>query len=439
VPLGAAVEWVVIAYLVCVASLLLTMGRLSDVVGRKRIWLFGLGAFTLGSMLCGAAPSLLGLILARAAQGIGGACMMAVSPAMLTGAFPPEQRGRAIGLNAVTVAVGISVGPTLGGMITERVSWRYIFYVNVPIGVLGLVACWKLLPRDVPRTRSGFDPVGAALLAVSLASLTALMTLGNELGWASPQAAVLALVVLVGSVLFALQERRHPYPVIDFSLFRSRLFSSACLSLMLSFWSSFAVSVLMPFYFEQLRGYGAERTGLMLTPFPLMIALIAPLAGSLADRIGTRVLASVGMSVLCLGLWLLSRLDETSTPLAIIGCLTVAGAGQALFQAPNNSALLGAAPPERQGLASGMLATGRTVGQSLSVALAGAIFAAMGGAAAGRALVAGSGIDRSALQHDFLHGYAITFAVQAGLAAIAAITSLARGNERGYRADSVPS
>jgi EmrB/QacA subfamily drug resistance transporter len=431
VPLGAAVEWVVIAYLVSTAALLLSVGRVADLVGRKTVWLVGLTIFTCGSMLCGAAPSLPMLIVARAIQGIGGASMMAISPAMLTSAFPPEQRGRAIGLNAVTVAVGISAGPTLGGLITEHASWRYIFYLNVPLGALGLLLTWRLLPADGLRARSRFDPVGALLLAAALASLTAGVSIGQDIGWTARVPLTLSVIAVLSTLGFVLQERRHPHPVVDFTLFKSRMFASASLSLLLSFLASFGISLLMPFYFQQLRGFGSRQTGLLLTPLPATIAVIAPLSGALADRIGTRWLASGGMLLLSTGLLLLSQLHADSSRLDIVLRLVVAGIGQALFQSPNNSALLGAAPRERQGLASGMLATGRVMGQSLSVALAGAVFAAVGGATAGRALAAGSDPTQlEALRATFLRGFSAALQTLALVAAIAAVTSFVRGSDR---------
>lgn len=436
VPLGAAVEWIVIAYLVSVAALLLTMGRLADLVGRKTIWLTGLAIFTLASAACGAAPSLTALIIARAVQGVGSACLMAISPAMLTSAFPPEQRGRAIGLNAVTVGLGISTGPTLGGLITEHASFRYIFLLNLPIGVLGWIAAYVWLPKQPLATSAAvrFDTLGALYLAIALASLTAGLSLGNELGWNDALPLSLLVSAIVGSLAFALQERRHPQPVVDFSLFRERTFASAALSLLLSFMASFSVAVMLPFYFEQLRGWGSARTGMMLTPYPLTLALVGPVSGSLADRFGTRGLAAGGMFVLCAGLLALSRLDTDSSQLSIVARVTLAGLGQALFQSPNNSALMGSAPKQRLGLASGLLATGRVVGQSLSVAISGAVFAGLGGAAAGRALQAGAGAESlTSLQQTFLHSHRITFRSLAVIALLAALTALVRGSSKSQR------
>src|SRR5437588_6891562 len=179
VPLSGAVEWVIIAYLVVIAGVLLTAGRLADMIGRKAMWVTGLAVFTLGSAICGASVSLGMLIAARALQGLGGAFILAISPAMLTSAFPANERGRALGLNAVIVALGVSVGPTLGGIITENFSWNWIFYVNVPLGIIGIIATLRVLRERANLGRGRFDPVGALLLAVGLVALTLGLSFGQ--------------------------------------------------------------------------------------------------------------------------------------------------------------------------------------------------------------------------------------------------------------------
>jgi EmrB/QacA subfamily drug resistance transporter len=433
IPLNGAIEWVVIAYLVTTAAVILTAGRLADMIGHRIIWASGLVLFTLGSVFCGAAPSVGLLIAARALQGLGGALLFAVSPAMLTRAFPASERGRALGFNALVVALGTSTGPTLGGLITESLSWRWIFYVNVPLGVIGFIATMVLLHTPVQHRGGHFDPLGALLLAIGLASLTGGLSFGQELGWTSLPIIVLgaAAVIALGALPFV--EQRMRYPILNFALFRNRVFVSAQISLMISFLALFAVSFLLPFYFEQLRGFPVFKAGLLLTPLPLTIAIIAPWSGSLADRIGTRWLAAGGLALASIGLVLLSRLNAQSSILDIIWRLAVTGAGQALFQSPNNSALLGAAPREQQGVASGFLATGRVIGQSVSVAIAGAVFTGLGAAAAGQVLAANAagqgGGDLAQLQHTFMLGFRTAFLVCAGIAVLGVFTSLVRGKE----------
>jgi EmrB/QacA subfamily drug resistance transporter len=433
VPLSGAIEWVIIAYLVATAAILLTAGRLADMIGRKAVWLAGLLLFTSGSALCGAAPSLGFLIAARTFQGLGGALLMAVSPALLVNAFPPQERGRALGLNAVTVALGVSVGPTLGGLITASLSWRWIFYVNVPIGIIGILATLRILKERSRRNPGRFDPFGALLLAVGLAALTAGLSFGQEIGWSSPLFIGLLAIGIIALALLPIVEKRVSNPIIDFAMFRDRVFFSANISLILSFLAMFAVSFMLPFYLEELRGFSTETAGLLLTPFPIVLAVIAPISGSLADRIGSRWLAAGGLAIACLGLFFISQLNEHSSIFDIVWRLVFTGAGQAIFQSPNNSALLGAAPKSQQGSASGFLATGRTMGQSLSVALAGAIFAGLGGASAGLALTANrthlDPAQLAALQHTFTSSFQATFIVCACIAVIGVFTSLVRGKE----------
>jgi len=431
VPMNGAIQWVIIAYLVAATAILLTAGRLADMFGRKTVWLAGLIIFTGGSALCGLAPSLGFLIAARILQGFGGSLVMAVGPALLTGAFPPQERGRALGLNAITVSLGVSIGPTLGGFITAYWTWRWIFFINLPIGILGLLATLRILKETTPRKESQFDPLGAILLAVGMASLTGGLSFGQDIGWSSP--VLISIFVLAAIALLALPlvETRVANPIIDFSLFRNRVFFSANISLILSSMALFVVSFMLPFYLEELRGIPTQNAGLLLTPLPITIACVAPFSGALADKIGTRWLAAGGLAIACIGLICIGQLNEKSSIPDIIWRLMLTGFGQALFQSPNSSALMGSAPSNRQGIASGFLATARTMGQSISVALSGAIFATLGGAAAGHMLQVQqlTATQQAEQQHIFTHSFQIAFIVCAVIAAIGVFTSLVRGKE----------
>jgi EmrB/QacA subfamily drug resistance transporter len=436
VPLSGTVEWVIIGYLVVIAGVLLTFGRLADMIGRKPIWLAGLVVFTLGSAISGAAPSLGVLIGARIFQGLGAALIFSVNIAMITGSFPPQERGRALGVNGIVVALGISVGPTVGGIITQYLTWHWIFYINVPIGILLFIVSQRLLTERMHRGQGRFDPAGATLLGIGLAAVTLGLSFGQEWGWTSARLLISLLVGVLALVAAVLVESRVQDPVLDLNLLRNRVFASALVSFIMAMLALFAPGFLLPFYFEELRGFSALEAGLLLTPLSLVLAILAPISGSLADRIGSRWLSPIGLTIACIGLVLLSQLNETSSIWDIAWRLAVIGVGQGIFQAPNTRAMMSPVPRPKLGEASGLLATGRVIGQSLSVAIAGAVFAGLGGAAAGSMLTMlrqshiSSSAQIDALQNTFVNSLHAALLVCAAFAAIGILTSLVRGNER---------
>ncbi|HLI09837.1 MAG TPA: MFS transporter [Ktedonobacteraceae bacterium] len=436
VGVSGAIEWIVIGYLVVIAAVLLTFGRLADMIGRKPIFMMGLVVFIVGSMLSGQAPSLLFLILARLLQGIGGALIFSVNVAMITSSFPGRKRGLALGLNMVVVSLGTAAGPTIGGIITQYLTWRWIFYVNVPICLLVLSAAFLFYHERRPeRVRNErFDLVGATVLAIGLAALTLGLSFGQEWGWLSAGTLTTFVVSLLMLSLGVYVEGHVEHPVLNLRLLANRVFAFANISFMLCMMALFAPGFLLPFYFEQLRGFSIIQTGLMMTPLPLMLAVVAPLSGTLADRFGSRWLSPVGLAIACFGLFLVSQLNAQSSTWDIIWRLAVTGIGQGLFQSPNTRTMMGAAPQNAQGEASGLLATGRVIGQSIGVALTGTIFAALGGAAAGTLLASSQGNtlpfgNTSSLQQTFVTSFHMALLICAACAALGIFTALARGND----------
>ena len=371
----STVQWLVTVYLLVVSGLLLSFGRLGDMRGHKSIYIAGFAIFVLSSALCGLAPSAVAVISFRALQGFGAAMLFANSPAILVKNFPATQRGQVLGLQASMTYLGLTVGPALGGWLAGAFGWRAVFYVNVPIGLLALGLCVRFIPRDSGRADSGqFDLAGAMTWTLALVGLIFALNRGHEWGWkSSPVAATLVVSGLL-LVAFIHIERRVREPMLDLSLFLRPAFSTSAASAVLNFICAYTVAFLLPFYLIQGRGFSAAMTGMLLTAHSLVRVAAAPLSGSFSDRVGTRVPSMLGMAVLSIGLFLLSELGAQSGLGYLLFALAIAGLGTGIFVSPNNSALMGSAPLNRQGIAAGVLATSRNVGMALGVGLAGAVF-----------------------------------------------------------------
>lgn len=371
----AGVEWVTTVYLLVVSVLLLSFGRAGDLRGHKRLYIAGFVLFVLGSALCGLAPSAGALIALRGLQAVGAAMLIANAPAILTKSFPAEQRGRALGALGTFTYLGLMAGSPLGGWLTSALGWRSVFYINIPVGALAIALGLRHIEDDRPEpTGERFDVPGALLFTAGLVALLVALNQGHAWGWSS--APVLGLFGAAALLLagFVAVERRRSSPMLDLSLFGNRTFSASTVSALLNYICVYSVLFILPFLLIQGRGLDPQHAGLVLAAQPIVMAVIAPLAGSLSDRIGSRLLATLGMLSLAAGIFLLAMLAEGSSLAAIAAALGVVGLGVGLFVSPNNSALMGAAPRHRQGIASGVLATARNLGMVLGVGLSGAVF-----------------------------------------------------------------
>ena len=371
----ASVEWVVTIYLLGLSALLLGFGRLGDLRGHKIIYLLGFGVFVGSSMLCGMAPDVLTLVIFRGLQAIGAAMLAANSPAILTKSFPSSQRGQALGLQATMTYLGLTVGPSFGGWLASVAGWRAVFYINLPVGLVAIWLSLRSIPVDtVRKPEERFDWQGAIVFMLGLSALLLGLNQGHNWGWTSaPILGLLAgAVVLLGA--FVTIETRVQNPMLDLDMFRQKRFSLTASSAVLNYIGVYSIIFLMPFLLIQGRGLSSAEAGLILTAQPIVMAIIAPLSGTLSDRWGTRLPAVVGMAVLSVGLFLLSLVREDTNISMIIVALGVVGFGTGTFISPNNSALMGSAPRHRQGIAAGILATARNFGMVLGVGISGAIF-----------------------------------------------------------------
>ena len=422
----AVVEWVAIAYLLTLAALVVPFGRLADLVGRKTLYTGGFLVFILGSALCGVAPDLGWLIACRVLQAVGAALLQANSVAIITAAADRRALGRAIGVQGAAQAVGLAVGPSVGGFLIVALGWRWVFYVAVPFGLLGTLLGLLVLPQTPRRPAAAvaerFDWAGALLFGPAVALALLALTFGDDWGWTSRP--VLALLALVAALvlLFVAVERRSSAPLVDLAVFRERVFGAGILAGLLSYAVLFGCLFLVPFYLERVLGRDPSGTGLLLSPVPLALGVLAPFSGGIADRIGSRLPTVLGMLVAAAALAALALLP-TGALGAVLLVLAALGAGLGLFTPANNSAVMGSAPPDRLGVAGGVLNMTRSLGTSLGVAATGAVLALRLAAAVGHPVATTLGVPPGALTAGFHQ----TLLFLAALALAAALISAARG------------
>lgn len=420
-------QWVPTIYLLTISCLILLYGRLGDIIGYKKIFIYGLAAFTVTSVLCGFAQSIWMLIVFRALQGLAAGMMMAVGFAIIAAAFPPLERGKAMGIFAIAIAVGLGLGPTLGGLIAENLSWRYVFFINVPIGIAAVLWGQRIIPKGAANPGQRLDWPGALLALAFLSSLLLYANRGQDWGWLSSSSIVLLVVAVVSGAAFVFVEKRSAQPMLNLALFNNQRFSFATLSALLSFMALFAVVFLTPFYLVFVLNYSILKVGLVMAASPVATLFIAPASGILSDRIGTRGLAFCGMAITALGLYFMSGLDSSAGAWDVIWRLIVAGAGMGMFQSPINSAVMGSVPPWHLGIASGILAAVRNVGMVLGLAVAGAVLYNVAPAAASLR----PGDFSSADIREFMDGLRWAYISGLAMACLAALTSLLAVDRKG--------
>jgi EmrB/QacA subfamily drug resistance transporter len=372
----AVVQWAALSYMLTIATLILSMGRLGDMRGKKKIYLSGMIIFTSGSVLCGLSQTVYWLIFFRVIQGIGASMMASLGAALVTEAFPDQERGKALGSIGGIVAVGIITGPVLGGILIDALSWHWIFFVNIPVGIAGSLMILKFVPEQHSAQDQKFDFAGAGFMFVSILCFLLALTVGQSLGFLNPWIILLFSLWIISFVIFFFIELKVKQPMLDLHIFRNRLFSLNLFSGFMSFVGTAGVVILMPFYLENVLGYSPHEVGFLLATVPLSAGFVSPLAGSLSDRFGTRIISIIGLFLLAAGYYSLSTLSETTTSLGYILRFLPVGLGIGIFQSPNNSSIMGAAPKKYLGIVSGLLSISRTLGQTAGIAAIGAFWAA---------------------------------------------------------------
>jgi EmrB/QacA subfamily drug resistance transporter len=410
-------EWIVAGYALTFGALMLTGGKLADLFGRRLIFVVGLVVFTIASLGCGLAGTAAVLIASRVVQGVGAALMNPATLSIIAVAFPPRERGRAIGIWVSISALALAIGPLVGGFITEHWGWHWIFFINLPIGVLAVAAALAFIDesKDTSHEQRADIP-GLATSAIGLFALTYALIEGNAHGWGSARILVAFGVAAAGLVSFVALEKHQRLPMLDLSLFKNRVFASANLVALLSALAMFGVFFYISLYMQQVLEFSAVRTGAMFLPMTLLIIVVAPRAGHLSDRVGSRVLAGSGQLLVAIALFLFARLDVDSSALALLLPMVISGAGMALTMTPTTAAAMASVRPDKAGVGSAVLNSARQVGGSIGIALMGAVVAER----ASTALAGGAA--RPAAFVQGIHG---GFLLAAGIAMVGSIIAFA--------------
>lgn len=415
------VQWVITAYLLCISSLLLVWGKLSDIYGRKHLFAAGMVIFTLGSAACGFAASFGFLVISRVVQALGASIMMALTQGIVTEVFPAKERGKALGFIGMVVAMGSLAGPSLGGILVHSFSWQAVFFINVPFGILGVAMTYLVMPEN-RRLSAGkaFDGRGAALF-VGIILLAFLSLLNLQEGSITALTAGLMLAAAAFLVIVFLGwERKTQSPLLDLSLFDSGIFSIGLSCAYLSFCAMFAYNFFMPFYLQYAAGMTVLQAGIMMSLFPMTMALVAPVSGMLSDRISYKPITVVGLSVSTLSLFLMSGFDAGTDRVAVGLCIVLLGAGSSIFQSPNNSSVMGSVARDKLGTAGSMTAFFRNFGMVSGTTLSVIIFS----------LVTNLGIDSitgsAGTVQLFLKGYQVVFLCAGMVDLLAVLLSIKR-------------
>ena len=356
------IQLVVTSYLIVIVGIILVFGRLGDMFGKTKMFKVGMLFFTIGSLLCGISRSFPVLIFSRVIQGIGAAGTMANNQGIITEIFPENERGKALGLSGTAVALGSLVGPGLGGIIVGATSWEYIFLINVPIGIIGLICAFKLLPKSTKKSNEKIDIIGSILFLFTMVPLFVSLNEGVNIGFTSPLIICGFIVSVIAFIIFILVERKLESPLMQLDMFKNKLFSLSIFCGFISFVAIFCHNTILPFYLQNLMSYSPQKSGMILMVYPLVLLVVAPISGSLSDKIGSEILTLIGLISTSLGLFLMASLNEISSVINMTFFIVIMSIGMGLFQSPNNSLVMSTVAKNKLGVAGSINALIRNIG-----------------------------------------------------------------------------
>jgi EmrB/QacA subfamily drug resistance transporter len=421
--------WSMMGFMFIICIGVPSIGRIADMIGRKKLFVAGFAVFTFGSLLCGFSRSGLDLILYRMIQAVGGALLAANSVPIVTDAFPRKELGMALGINGMIISIGGVVGPVLGGLLIGM-GWRSIFYINVPFGIIGTVwAAVQLKELDVLPAKQKFDWAGTALFTTGMLSLLLFLTFGGLFGWLTPGVLLLLIASIVLLPLFIITEFRTGQPLLDMRLFQSRILAFAYSSNLLNGIARGAVTFLLIFYLQGIKGIDPVRAAVMLIPFVLPQMIVAPLCGWLSDRIGSRILSSAGLLVSALGFLGLIGISPGSSILELTISMLIIGTGSGMFISPNSKSIMESVPVERRGIAGGVRTMMNTLGMVISMAVCMTVVIACITPEAFSGLFTGTRVGSKGIAvGEFIDGIRILFLISFLISVLAAFISYLRGN-----------
>lgn len=413
----AQIEWVTTGYMMAICTAILLFGKLGDMVGKIRIFKIGTIVFIIGSMLCGLSESLPALLASRVIQALGASMTMANSQGIVTDIFPASERGKALGFIGTFVSLGSIAGPSLGGIILSTLGWEYIFWVNIPIGLIAIILGWKVLPKDLVRVKSTIDVPGSLLFAIFIITMFAGLLLGQQLGYGNSLIVTSLIVAVISFIAFLWTEYRSKEPLLQLSLFKNPLFSISILCAFLVFSANFCFNIIAPFYAQNMLNLSPFYAGFLLMLLPICMVVVAPISGALSDKIGSEFLTFAGLVVMVIAQIGLAQLHVGSSVVLVGIWIAMLGIGSGLFQSPNNSLVMSKVPRTQLGSAGSVNSLVRNVGMVVGITIATTIlFQVMSSRAGYR--VTGLIPGRPEL---FIEGMHVVFVTSASICLVAAL------------------